>query len=416
MPGSTRFTLAAGDTMHAIARLSLCRFVVPLALILATPAGAAPQPACLAPGTWASLAGPQPGATSPTALLTELSGRDVILLGEQHDDEDHHRWQLQTLAALHALRPDMAIGFEMFPRRVQPVLDRWVAGELDAARFLAEVEWGTVWSMPAEYYMPLFQFARINRIPMLALNIDRRLTRSIATRGWDAVPEAEREGVGRASPPSAAYRDILFGTHREHLRMRGGDAAGAQPGDAAFRNFVDSQIAWDRAMAEALARPLDAPRSAGTAAPLVVGIMGSGHIRDGHGVPHQLRDLGVRRIGSLLPVAATTACDELRPGLADGVFALPAAHAAAPEPPRLGVGLDAQEDGVRITEVVAGSLAEQSGLKAGDLIVEHAGQRTRQAAMLVAAVRRQPAGTWLPLRVKRGDATLDIIIRFPARS
>jgi uncharacterized iron-regulated protein len=29
-----------------------------------------------------------------------------VLLGEQHDDEDHHRWQAQVLAGLHALRPN----------------------------------------------------------------------------------------------------------------------------------------------------------------------------------------------------------------------------------------------------------------------------------------------------------------------
>ena len=56
--------------------------------------------------------------------------RSVVLLGEMHDNPEHHRWQLQTLAALHAVRPDMVIGFEMFPRRVQKALDQWVAGEL----------------------------------------------------------------------------------------------------------------------------------------------------------------------------------------------------------------------------------------------------------------------------------------------
>ncbi len=70
-------------------------------------------------------------------LLAAMAGRAVVLLGEQHDDMDHHRWQLQTLATLHTLRPRMVIGFEMFPRRVQPVLDRWVAGELTEAEFLA---------------------------------------------------------------------------------------------------------------------------------------------------------------------------------------------------------------------------------------------------------------------------------------
>ena len=132
-----------------------------------------------------------------------MAKKDVVLLGEQHDEDDDHRWQLQVLAALHAQRPDMVIGFEMFPRRAQPVLDGWVAGNLTVKQLLEQSQWDSVWKLPPELYLPLFQFARINRIPMVALNIDRKLTRTIAEKGWDAVPAAEREGVGRAAQASS---------------------------------------------------------------------------------------------------------------------------------------------------------------------------------------------------------------------
>src|SRR5665811_1945932 len=62
-------------------------------------------------------------------VIVALAKRGVVLLGETHDQAAHHRWQLHTIAALFSHRPDMAIGFEMFPRRVQPVLDRWSNGE-----------------------------------------------------------------------------------------------------------------------------------------------------------------------------------------------------------------------------------------------------------------------------------------------
>ncbi|WP_341649741.1 ChaN family lipoprotein [Thauera humireducens] len=224
---------------------------------------AADGPACLQPGAWTALDadGVRPGA--PVApLVASMAKREVVLLGEQHDDADHHRWQLQMLAALHAQRPDMVIGFEMFPRRVQPVLDRWVAGELSERQFLDQVEWDKVWSMPAELYLPLFHFARLNRVPMVALNVEQGLTRSIATRGWDDVPEAEREGVGRAAEPPSAYVDFLFDIHREHARMRGRGDKEASRDEPAFRNFVESQLAWDRAMAEALVAARDKASSA----------------------------------------------------------------------------------------------------------------------------------------------------------
>ena len=109
----------------------------------------------------------------------------------------------------------MAIGFEAFPRRVQPVLDRWVAGELDAAAFLTQAEWQKVWNLPPQLYLPLFEFARIHRIPMFAMNVDRELTRAIAAEGWDAVPGTRKEGVGRPAAPSVGYVEALGAGRRK---------------------------------------------------------------------------------------------------------------------------------------------------------------------------------------------------------
>lgn len=368
---------------------------------------------CLGPAAWTTLDGGKPRLTAAAAVLAAMARKDVVLLGENHDEADHHRWQVQVLAALHAQRPDMVIGFEMFPRRAQPALDGWVAGKLTVKQFLEQSRWESVWQMPAELYLPLFQFARLNRIPMVALNVDRKLTKSITEKGWDAVPEAEREGVGRAAPASRAYRDFLFEVYGGHSNGHGKDAVTAQKDDSAFGRFVESQTAWDRAMAEALARYVT-PGAAGTKA-LVVGVMGSGHIRYGHGVPHQLRDLGVKNIGTLLPVPVDLDCKELRPGLADAVFALPEPAQATPEPPRLGVRLDEKDGAVRIVDVTAGSLAEKTGLKAGDQILEVAGVPAKRNVAVIASIRLQPAGTWLPLRVKRGGDTLELVVKFPAR-
>ena len=385
--------------------------------LVGVPADSAGAPtagqSCLSPATWTMLDGDRPRVASAAAVMAAMAKEDVVLLGEQHDEDDDHRWQLQVLAALHAQRPNMVIGFEMFPRRAQPVLDRWVAGNLTVKELLEQSEWGVVWKMPAELYLPLFQFARINRIPMLALNVDQKLIRAVAEKGWDAVPDTEREGVGRATPALPAYRDFLFEIYAVHPNPHGKDGPKAQKTDSAFGRFVESQTTWDRAMAEALARSL-VPGSAGEK-PLVVGVMGSGHIRFGYGVAHQLRDLNVRKLGTLLPVAAGLDCKEILPGLADAVFALPEPAKTTPEPPRLGVRLEENAGTVRIANVTSGSLADRSGLKGGDQVVEAAGLPVNRTLQMIALIRLQPAGTWLPLRVKRGDDVLDLVVKFPPR-
>lgn len=369
--------------------------------------------ACLTAASWSVLDTEGPRRSSASAVIAEMAKRRVVLLGERHDDEDHHLWQLQALAALHAQRPALVIGFETFPRRVQPVLDKWVAGELTEKQFLERSDWKQVWNLPPELYLPLFRFARINRIPMVALNVDEKLNKAITEKGWDAVPEAEREGVGRPAAPPEAYRDFLFEIYQHHQTMKGKDGDKAKKTDKAFGYFVESQTTWDRAMAEALAKAAG-PASAANA-PLVVGVMGSGHIRHGHGVPHQLRALGVKEIGTLMPVEADVDCAEIQPGLADALFAVPEPAVAKPDPPRLGVQLEEKDGGVRIVQVTAGSLAERSGFKSGDRLIEVAGAPAKKVSPVIAAIRAQPHGTWLPVKVARGDETLDMVVKFPSQ-
>jgi len=389
------------------------RRTLPLAIaagLFALPGAHAATASCLTPAAWTQFDRTSTRTTQSADVVAEMAKRDVVLLGEYHDEDDHHRWQVQMLSALHVLRPNMVIGFEMFPRRLQPVLDRWTKGELTLKQFLEQAEWDKVWNTPPDLYVPLFQFARINRIPMVALNVDNKLNKTIREKGWEQVPEAEREGVGRPAPPPEAYRDYLFDVFRMHADVHGAKGDKPSKNDAAFVRFVESQTTWDRAMAEALATRVKSDNK-----PLAVGIVGSGHLRFGHGIPHQLRDLGITNVGTLVATPSDTPCKDVPAGIADAVFALPLQPEEKPEPPRLGVRLEEVEGGVRLSEVTAGSLAERTGLKVGDRLMEMAGVAVGKAPQIAASVRRQPPGTWLPVRIKRGEELLDIVIKFPVK-
>lgn len=278
-----------------------------LALLILIAAAARPAAAeACRPGQWVE---PSSGRILPhDDVLARAAGSGVVLLGETHDDVEHHRWQLSVLAGLVALKPRLAVGFEALPAATRPVLDRWTAGRLDEEAFLEAVAWRRVWRLPAELYLPLFHLARVHRLPMVGLNVERGFVARVGREGWAAIPAAERQGIGDPAPPSQAYVDRLA----RHFRAHGSE--GDTRADPAFRHFIDAQLVWDRAMAEALARARDR-------APLVVGIIGSEHVRHSAGVPHQLADLGVQRVTVLLPAPAA-ACGTLEADEADAVFLL----------------------------------------------------------------------------------------------
>lgn len=370
-------------------------------LALASPAEARAQPAaCVPVGVWID---PASNERRDDAIAA-LAKRKVVLLGEAHDEVEHHRWQLHTIAALRDRRPDLVLGFEMFPRRVQPVLDRWVKGELSEADFLRDVDWAAVWGFDADLYLPLFHFARMHRIPMVALNIDRDTSRKVVQRGISNVPLAEREDVGDPAPATPAYRDRLFEVFKQH--PAGG--AGASRDSGVFGRFVEAQLLWDRAMAEALVAGRREKE------PLIVGVMGQGHMEYRDGVVHQLAALGVDDVATALPWPADAECKRPDPRIANFVFGVAPPKQARTPPPRLGVALSVAEGGTRVDRVIPNSIAEATGVQVGDVIEKAAGVSMRVPADVVTVVRRQAPGTLLPLLVRRGEQSLELMARFPA--
>ena len=377
---------------------------------------------CIPPGQWRDARTDEP--VEHGRLIDAVAKRPVVLLGEAHTSAEHHRWQLHTIAAIHARNPHMVIGFESFPRRIQPILEEWVAGGMDQKAFLKKSEWNEVWRYDASLYMPLFHFARMHGIPIVALNVDRETIKKVRESGLDAVSDEEREGVGEPAPAGTAYLDGLAEVFSHHLPHTGAHHGTEQQGkkedppepvdrdDPKFRGFVAAQLTWDRAMAEALASA-----RATNDRPVVVGIVGGGHLEYGYGIPHQLADLGITDAAVLLPWDAGRPCAGLKDDdgtpVADFVFGV----GAPPEPaerPRmlLGVVITESDGGVHVDRVMPDSVAEKTGLKPDDIIVEAAGVTTAKTGDLIAVVGRQAPGTWLPLRIKRGDETLDVVAKF----
>ncbi|SDM59592.1 Uncharacterized iron-regulated protein [Franzmannia pantelleriensis] len=383
-------------------RLSLPTLLIAASLLIPQTALAE---ACPVPGEWRLDDGHY--ATNAT-MMRDLADQSVVMLGEQHDRLAHHRWQLHTLSGLHGHHDGLLIGLEMLPRESQPALDAWVAGELSEAQFLERSDWHAHWGHDPGLYLPILHFARMQQIPLVALNILPELRQRLAHEGWDSVPADQRHHLTPPAAPQAAYRQRLEAVFVQHPVGSTDD----DTSDSGLERFIAAQLAWDRAMAEGIAEALAAHVDD---TPLLVALIGQGHLAYGHGVPHQLADLGITSQQTLLPWQPNGQCEPPE-GLADALYALGDEDAFEPATPlRLGVMIETHADGVLIQAVGDDSIAEHAGLASGDVIVEAAGRRIANPGELIAVVRDQPPGTLLPLGVSRDGSLEEVLARFPAR-
>ena len=108
-----------------------------------------------------------------------------------------------------------------------------------------------------------------------------------------------------------------------------------------------------------------------------------------------------------------TDCEAIPTDLADALFVVESKEFEQLPRPTLGVMIESDDSGVRVMEVVAGSVAEQAGMQAGDVIHSAAGFDVTTTGELIEVIQRQAPGTWLPLLILRDKAEIELLVRFP---
>ena len=369
---------------------------------------------CVASGHWLDL---KTGAYASTQkIIKNAASRSVVLLGEEHTNPNHHLWQLQTIAQIHLLNPNIILGFESFPRAQQDVLDRWVNNELSEHEFIKLSGWDEFWRFDKNLYMELFNFARINRVPMVALNVERELINSVSKNGWAGLNETERRGISDPSPAASGYLKILEQVFNEHEKGKDKNGqAQSTKNNPKFNNFVDAQLTWDMAFAEAISKKLKSEQASGRN-PIIINIIGRGHVDYGFGVLQQLKSLGVYNVTSLVPWDEHTNCAQTKQGgiaVADAIFGTPTfSETPHPAKPKLGVFIEQGKDGVLVKDVVEKSIAAIGGIIKDDIIIEAAGKKTQTPADLINTINAVLPGTWLPLKIKRKNQSVEILVKF----
>jgi len=230
-----------------------------LFLVFATSCGAPRENArsgALAGRIWDARAGELVGAADVQRAVGSAS---VVLLGETHDNLEHHRRQREVLAQIVATGRRPAVVMEQFDREFQAALDaeRVRAGRtaetvLDAGHFDRR-------SWEVDGYRPLVELALEFDLPIVAANLSRNDARLIV-----------RDPVRAALPAVDAQVERSLAADIE------GSHCGEKIAPALLTGMVAAQRARDVAMAQALAKVAD--RGA-------VMIAGIGHVRADRGVP-----------------------------------------------------------------------------------------------------------------------------------
>lgn len=206
-----------------------------------------------------------------------LAAADYVLLGEKHDNAEHHRIQATLLGQVAAAGRRPAVVFEMLTDGQQGAIDAHLAAHPgDSAGLGPAVGWEKTGWPDWSLYEPIAAVALRSDGRLLAGGLDRESIRGVGRDGVEHLG-GERVRLLRLDEPvdaamRAGMRDII---DRSHC---------AQLPDSMLDPMVSVTLAKDAAMADALIRGAGSGGRGGA-----VLIAGNGHVRTDNGVPWHVR-------------------------------------------------------------------------------------------------------------------------------
>ncbi len=101
----------------------------------------------------------------------------VIFIGEEHESRVSHHAELTILKGLAERDSTLVLALEMFERDVQDFLDAYLKRKISENKFL---KLSRPWPNYRKDYRPLIEFAKKNRMPVIAADIPRRAAAAVS--------------------------------------------------------------------------------------------------------------------------------------------------------------------------------------------------------------------------------------------
>lgn len=226
-------------------------------------------------------------------LIERLEKSSRLIVGEQHDNRDHHELQLWLLQSLGQRRPQGSLLLEMLTPDQQPRVDDVRRTSTPPADLPGALAWQSGWDW--NLYGPIVRFALSQPYPLLAANLDMLEVRAVY-----------------ANPPTlSGSRSNAASVKDELLKQVSDSHCGLLP-TSQMPAMLAVQQQRDRRMAERL---LAAPT------PSLL-FAGAYHARKDVGVPIHVLDLGEPQAPAVLMLAEQGS--EVTPAMADYVWYTPA--------------------------------------------------------------------------------------------
>ncbi len=220
-------------------------------------------------------------------LLAEAGTHRFVLLGEKHDNADHHRLQARLVAAL--AQPDTLVAFEMLDEADElptpfatntlgSTPDLALGPEAEADRLAEAVGWSRSGWPDFTLYRGLFASVLKRGLPIVAAHPARERLKGAMMQGLDSVDTAALEGLRLEREYTAAQ----LAATEQHIR----DVHCGQAPPSIVSPMVLGQRLKDAWMARALEQD-SVPEAAAAELPRPAGILiaGGGHTRPDRGVP-----------------------------------------------------------------------------------------------------------------------------------
>ncbi|MDX1763252.1 MAG: ChaN family lipoprotein [bacterium] len=332
-------------------------------------------------------------------ILPKIIDRDVVFVGEAHTAYGHHVVQLDVIRRLYEERGSVVIGMEMFQRPFQQELDRYVSGEISEEDLLRKSEYFTRWKYDYNLYRDILQFARANRIPVVALNLRQEIIKKVSREGINGLTEEEYALIPQDM-------DLTNQEYRESMQRIMKQHGNSHEGGMNFENFFQSQILWDETMAQSVVEALKKYPGA----PVVV-LAGNGHLQYSWGIPDRVKRLS----GAKTAVMLNDISEGISADLADYLLYPPPRE--TPPAPKLMVILKAGNDGLAIQKVLPDGPARKAGIEQDDILVTINSQPIKDIVDVKLALLNKGPGDTIQVRIKRKtfvvkwkELTLDLVL------